>query len=254
MLKRTMSNGALVLTLGLFPLAAVAASPSAADERVFTGHRELPDTTLRLERGAYISADQILYFGVEMITTWHNSSDQLVASSQLNIGINRGSGTPSVNITTDVNTPDANSASPTSASTPSGNLSNTQGVGQLIQVTGNGNHITNNADVCVGNTSQCPASSGPPNPNNQTSTYNPATSASADASVAGNHASVSVSVNGQGTASQTIATMSGLHQSAQVSGDALQVHNQLNMVIQVQPSTTLSASQINDILDTLPNR
>lgn len=248
-LKKMMSSGALALTLGLSPLAVVAASPSMPGERVFKGHTELPDATLGLERGAYINANQILYFGVEMVSSLYNSSDQLVASSQVNIGIDRGNGTPIVNIKTGVSTPDANSIPLTSNSSPSGNLDNNQGVGQLIQVTGNGNHITNNADVCIGSPTQCQVSSSP-TPNGQP--YNPTTNASADANVTGNQASVSVSVNGQNTASQSI-NMSGLHQNAQVSGDALHIQNQLNMVIQIQPSTTLSASQISEVLHTLPN-
>jgi hypothetical protein len=250
--KNMMARGVLVLALGILPATVALAAPPLPDQRAFKDHPALSDSTLGIERGAYISADQILYFGVEMYTEWHDGNGQLVALSQLNIGIDRSGGTPTVNVTNNVQTPNVNNGSATSSGSQptSGGLNQVQGVTQVVQTTGNHNGVTNSIGIDVG-TQPSPVA-GLPNPGGSNSASNQGTGVTAQTYVTPTGAGVLVTVPTQGTASQSVASMIGMQQQAQIFGDANIVHNQLNMMIQVQPNTTISAPQMNNVLQTLP--
>lgn len=245
-LNSAMAAGAIVLALNAVPLHA---APLAPEEKPFRGKAEISDVTLEGMRGRYISADQILYFGVEMYTEWRNGAGELVGSSALNVGIDRSGPTPTVTASGDVNNDGAGTGGASPYLPPGGGLNKVQGVSQLVQVTGNGNGVTNSADVCVG--AHCAAVAVTSGPANKDTGINSITGAQAKTYVNGSGIGVSVSVEGKGEARQSIASTTGIQQRALLSADSQTIHNQLNMVIQVQPNISGSATQIRDLSQTM---
>lgn len=246
--KSAMVGSAVMLALAMLSEASIA-GPLAPEERAFRGKSEIADASLADMRGRYISANQVLYFGVEMYTEWRNGAGEVVGTSALNVGIDRSGATPIVSVSGAANNNGSGTGGASPNPAPGGGLNQVQGVSQLVQVNGNGNRVNNSADVCVG--SQCAAvavSSGPAN--NDTGT-NPVTGARATTYVNGNGVGVSVSVAGKGEARQSITSVTGIQQRAQLSADSQTIHNQLNMVIQVQPNITGTAAQIRDLSQTM---
>lgn len=250
--KSAMVGSAVMLALAMLSETSIA-GPLAPEERAFRGKSEIADASLADMRGRYISANQILYFGVEMYTEWRNGAGEVVGTSALNVGIDRSGATPIVSVSGAANNNGSGTGGASPNPTPSGGLNQVQGVSQLVQVNGNGNRVTNSADVCVGG-AQCAAVavfSGPAN--NDTGT-NPVTNARATTYVNGNGVGVSVSVAGKGEARQSITSVTGIQQRAQLSADSQTIHNQLNMVIQVQPNITGTAAQTRDLSQTMRNQ
>lgn len=252
--KSAMVGSAVMLALAMLSEASIA-GPLAPEERAFRGKSEIADASLADMRGRFISADQIVYFGVEMYTNWNTTAGEQVGAAALNIGIDRSnsSARPTVTVSSNVQTPNAgsgNGSAATSASQVSSRgLNQVQGVSQLVQVTGNGNRISNAADVCVGTQCAAVATLGGAGGNNSIS--NPQSGATARAFVTPTGVGVSVAVANQGTASQSIASMTGIQQRAQVSGDALNIHNQLNMVIQMQTNSAAATASTNNLSQTM---
>jgi len=245
--KCAMGGGVFMLAIGVLPT--TQASPVAPDMAAFKGHTEISDRALNGVRGSYISADQILYFGVEMYTQWQSSSGTYGAS--LNIGIDRSVSKvqPTVTVTSNVNGSNGGNGT---AGTPSGQISSgglkqVQGVTQVVQTTGNSNRVANTIGLDV--VTQRPATAGSTNSaqagGNKTFVDN--TGATARTYVNANGAGVTVTVPMHGSASQSVASVIGMQQQAQVYSDANTVQNQLNMVIQVQPNTA-SSFRTSDLL------
>ncbi len=260
LMKNAMASSVLALALGLPPTPLALAAHLAPEEQAFKGHTELPDTLLDGTRGSFISADQILYFGVEMYTQWHTASGDTYGAS-LNIGIDRSANKvrPTVTVVSNVNGPNGSNGNGTVGSSsrqPSGGgLNQVQGVSQVVQTTGNRNGISNNIGIDV--TSRRPAMTGSSNPalaDGNRTYVDKQTGATAQTYVNRNGAGVNISVPMQGTASQSVASMIGMQQRAQVFGDTNNVQNQLNMVIQVQPNSTANGLNMGDLLQTVRGR
>lgn len=242
--KTAMAGGAVVLALGALPV--VQAAPPAPEEQAFRGKTEVSDAALSNMRGRFVSADQILYFGVEMYTEWRTAEGDLHRAA-LNIGIDRSGASPTVSVSSNVQVPNpSNDNGGGSSGGSGGGLDQVQGVSQLVQVTGNGNGVTNAIGVdVVTQPGVPPQNSGDGNQ----WVVDEQTGATAQTIVNGG-ASVIVSYPTQGTASQSVASMTGIQQRAQVSGDGHNIHNQLNMVIQVQPDSTASSTQMRNLAQT----
>src|SRR5512139_4125285 len=86
--KHAMTSSAAVALLTLSALSVVQAAQLAPEEKAFRGKAEIADATLGDMRGRYISANQILYFGVEMRTVWNTAAGDVYGAA-LNIGIDR---------------------------------------------------------------------------------------------------------------------------------------------------------------------
>lgn len=249
--KSAMVGSAVMLALAMLSEASIA-GPLAPEERAFRGKSEIADASLADMRGRYISANQILYFGVEMYTEWRNGAGEVVGTSALNVGIDRSGATPIVSVSGAANNNGSGTGGASPNPTPGGGLNQVQGVSQLVQVTGNGNRATNNADVCVG--AQCAAVAVSSGPANNDTGINSVTGARATTYVNGNGVGVSVSVAGKGEARQSITSVTGIQQRAQLSADSQTIHNQLNMVIQVQPNITGTAAQTRDLSQMMRNQ
>lgn len=251
--KSAMVGSVLVLALGT--LTAVQAAPPAPEERPFRGKTEIADTTLGDMRGRFISADQILYFGIEMYTEWHTATGESYVAQQT-IGIDRSAGArPTVSVTGNVQASgsaqgNGSVGTTSSAQANSGGMDQVKGVGQLVQVSGNGNVVTNAIGVDV--VSQRPAaSSAAPSANGNTQLLDAQSGATAQTYVTRNSVGVIVSVPTQGTASQSVTSAIGMQQRAQVHGDVNNVHNQLNMVIQVENNSATTAAHMNNMSQTV---
>lgn len=251
---RAMAGG--VVVFGALSMS-VQAGPLAPEEQAFRGKPEISDAAMSDMRGRFISANQILYFGVEMYTEWSNGASNQVVAARLNIGIDRSvdSANPTVQVSSSVQSSGGNSSNGGSAPSgqiSSGGLDQVQGVSQVVQVTGNHNGVTNTLGVDV--TTQRPAMAGSSDPalagGNKT-LVDTQTGATAQTFVNGNRAGVVVSVPMQGRASQSIASALGMQQQAHVAGDGNAVHNQLNMVIQVQPNSAAASAHMGNLSQTV---
>ncbi len=255
-LMKRVNSSVLVLAINALPTTLALASQLAPEEQAFKGRTELSDTSLSNMRGSFISADQILYFGVEMYTQWHTSSGDTYGAS-LNIGIDRSTNKvrPTITVISNVNGPNgSNGTAGSSSRQPSGGgLNQVQGVSQVVQTTGNRNGVSNNIGIDVSTQRPTMVGASDPSPGNRTY-VDSKTGATAQTFVNGNGAGVSISVPMQGTASQSVASMIGMQQRAQVFGDANTIQNQLNMVIQVQPNSTANTLNMSDLLQTVRGR
>lgn len=254
--QNTKRNGltSLAVAIGviMFSPSAVIAGSDVHDEKRWKIYKEVSDVALDAMRGRFISGNHIMFFGVEMYTEWKTSlGDTHMAS--LNIGIDRSVGLvrPTVTLVTRTGSSSAGSTTPTangasSTQISSGGFDQVKGVGQVIQVTGNYNGISNAIGVDIGSERPQVYAAGNAGTGNSQS-FDSTSGASTTTYVMNNNAGVSVVVPGQGAASQSITDMIGLQQKAQVYGDLNQINNRLNLSIQLQsmtrqPSVTLDAA------------
>ncbi len=228
-----------------FSSIAKAALPQGLD--VFNDMQEVSDSDLGHMRGKFASNDQVLYFGVEMVSRWQTPTGNLVtAGANLNIDF-RGS-TPTVQYAPTV-TIVQQGAGATSAQSGNTNgvsggagLSNVNGVSQSIQVAGQSNDIKNGINMQVSLSSGAQGGSIASAVQGQAGT----TSAIGDdgtvaaVTLANNSIVVNVTVPGQGQVMQQIRNQ-GMFQSARIGGDLNQIHNAITMHIGLN---TASASGI----------
>lgn len=181
---------------------------------------------------------QVTYFGIEMVSTWTQNNGAQGASVGVSAGFDLSHGTVTIGQWSSSTggglstTPGTGSISGSSAA----NLSS--GVGQNIQVAGNGNTISNAASVQVG------ASFAPG--------IVPTTSTCTDqctVTIGANGIGIGISTP-QGTVLQSIGP-NGILQSAQVTSDANSINNQLSAQVRVTPSNSFNPGSLLPILQTL---
>lgn len=190
----------------------------------------------------------IVYFGVSMTSTWNVTNNGVTQGVQIGATVNFDLQNRTMNATTwsgsqngglPAGTPSGNSVD---GAPPTANM--TSGVGQSIQVAGNGNVISNQATVAYG-----------------TGAYgSPAAPATNDCGAAcafhigAGGVSISIST-AQGVVSQSIGP-GGLQQSAQVWSDLNHISNQLGVNVQTSGAHAASflpnASQIVPVLPVIP--
>lgn len=210
-----------------------AAAPSAARTNVVSG---LTDA------GLLAGGGQVVYFGIELVSQWQSTGqNQGRLSAGAALGVNLG----------DPQRPQLSGVQWTSAqgesmpgSTANGNTVNGAplanlggGIGQSIQVAGNGNAVVNQAQIDIGSS---PPTLPVPTPNGNPCT--PACNTTMGASGMG----VSITVPG-GTIAQTVGP-NGILQSAQIRSDLNQITNSLIMRVQVAPASGLNVGQLSTVL------
>lgn len=190
----------------------------------------------------------IVYFGVSMTSTWNVTNNGVTQGVQIGATVNfdlqshtmtasawsgsQNGGLPS-------GTPSGNTVG---GAPPTSNMSS--GVGQSIQVAGNGNVIANQATVAYG--------TGPYSPSATPSTNDCGAACAFQIGAGG----VSISIStAQGIVSQSIGP-AGVQQSAQVWSDLNHISNQLGVNVQTSAARTTSplpnASQILPVLPGIP--
>lgn len=232
---------ALAGALVTLPLARAALPP---DLNVFDHASEIPDGELGHMRGKFVAAGQVMYFGVEMVTRWLASSGQSITASGV-LQISLAGNTPQVSfvptITVEQKAAMGGTASQGSAvASGGGGLQDVTGVVQNIQVAGASNGITNTIGINVQNASGPPALQSQPQGALSASTTT-ASGSVASVGLGSNGMSVAVAVPDQGRAMQQIRQvgMGGgqVLQSVQLGGDVNQIHNRINLNVQLNSAS-----------------
>ncbi|MFC3651850.1 hypothetical protein ACFONN_09865 [Dyella humi] len=164
--KRSLLFSVLALAIACHCGTTLAAE--AGDHRVATGIHEVADQELAGMRGRYIVGDNtVLWFGVEMISTWQTSNGQTLQSA-LTLGLNFSKNpnqpqvtfVPTVTITTLSNAlPTATLPSSVNRSVQSGGLANVGGLTQSVQIAGDGNAASNVTSLSIQNNGKVPGQS-----------------------------------------------------------------------------------------------
>lgn len=214
------------------------ASAADADRPLARGLQELPETALGDMRGRYlVGSNTVLYFGVQMLSSWQMPDGRLLSGSALvNIDFRGGSPvvsfTPTVSI---VNTGLGGTLADTHArAIDSSGVANATGLVQNIQVTGDHNRVGNTLRLDVLGTVPAGAggSSGPD------SAQTISDGASASVALTPDGIGVTLALDDQGLVQQMIrgngAGMGSVLQSAAVLGDNHLITNQLQMTLVLQ--------------------
>ena len=213
------------------------ASAADADRPLARGLQELPETTLGDMRGRYlVGSNTVLYFGVQMLSSWQMPDGRLLSGSALvNIDFRGGSPvvsfTPTVSI---VNTGLGGTLADTHARTiDSSGVANASGLVQNIQVTGDHNRVGNTLRLDVRGT--VPSGAGGSGPD---SAQTISDGASARVALTPDGIGVTLALADQGLVQQLIrgngAGMGSVLQSAAVLGDNHLITNQLQMTLVLQ--------------------
>lgn len=185
--KRSLLFMALVLALASRCGSALA--DESDDRRPASGIHEVADDELADMRGRYVAGNNtVLWFGVEMISTWQSSNGQTLQST-LTVGMDFSKNpnqpqvkfVPTVTITTIGNAlPASTTASNISRSVQSAGLANVSGLTQSVQIAGDNNAASNvtsldiqsagSAPTAGNSNAPAPASVSSPNPNSTPST------------------------------------------------------------------------------------
>ncbi|MDE3022596.1 MAG: hypothetical protein KGI54_12155 [Pseudomonadota bacterium] len=200
--------------------------------------KELPDSILSNLRGKYVADNSIMYFGVSMITNWQNGNLNISAGIQLSVNAQ-------LQPTLDIITSDNGGVAPTSGtnqvSINGTGLGHITGTGQVIQIGGNGNSVTNDINMNLVN-------SGNLNNGMNLTSLQPGvheiqlTGANATVSVLNDNLMLGVSVAGQGQVMQKISPGS-ITQSAQIGGDFNSIGNNINIEAAIQPQSISAIGQ-----------
>ncbi len=195
--------------------------------------------------GDISGSGQVTYFGLQMVSTWNvpagGGATQGVAVGA-NLGIDLQHGTVSATTWSASNNGGLPAPGPNqntvNGAPPIEN--NTTGVGQSIQVAGNGNTLNNGASVQIGR--DVPTASAPPTTNTCGS--------ACSANIANNAVQVAITT-AQGVVQQTV-DANGIMQSIQVRSDLNAIQNQLGIQVQLAPSSGFDPGSLLPILQAIP--
>lgn len=237
--------------------AALSASPAIASstEGVTLGIEDQPAVVevsaerLGEMRGRYVSGSEIRYFGVQMTIQWTTQGGVAVVGG-LDVGFDFSESRPRVRISSIAPEGEANPAdasAPQTTSWAGGDLSGVQGVGQLLQVTGDDNGVTNEIHLRIGAADGLDPSAGwNDGVASVTTEGGTVVETFADAGALG----IQVDVPGQGTARQTLSG-NGMHQMIRATGDLNQVTNMMNLGVEFSPVRGTDPIALRSTLETL---
>jgi len=235
--RRSLAVGGLALGLigGLMVQAgsAMAASPSIV---------ALSDPELAQMRGRFIAADnRVMYFGVEMISQWQTPSGTM--SAGLTVGIDQSGGHPEVTFQPTLAIEGSPEAQTSGRHVVAGGSRNdSRGVRQQIQVAGNDNRANNVMEVLIEPHQDARQGSSGQNGDYRVEVSQGGTVIASGLSSSGRNAGVSMQMGNSlvrqgiqnGNASQVI-QLAGNHQA---------VHNQLRLLVGVDPSKAAGPDQL----------
>lgn len=255
---RNRISAVLSLALGgLTAVTPVASKSGLPDVSVFAGAKEVPDDVLGEMRGRFISRNEIVQFGVEMVTQWQTASGEFL-SATANLAVNMGQNVaPSVSFVPHlaIETTNGDDPLPGTAGSPatrvagSGNGAlHVAGVAQTIQVAGDLNRVVQDTNIIVSaEPLPGPSQGGLSGPGTQSVTSG--SGASVSATLAPNGMSVEARVPSQGEAIQKIRgtartgqSATGLIQSTRLTSDLQRIHNTINVRIQVTPEALVRSA------------
>lgn len=191
------------------------------------------------------SGGQVVYFGLQVVSSWQvpTASGPAGVAAGATIGVDLKTGTPTVTTWTS----STNNGLPATPGTggsvngtpPAENVVN--GVGQSVQIAGNGNSVNNQASVQVGQV--VPVFVAGPTPN--------APPCGAQCSVTFDNTGLHVSIaTPHGAISQAVG-QNGISQTVQVASDFNQITNQLGVNVQMAPAASFSAGSLLPTINTV---
>lgn len=234
------------------------ATASLPDIHMFNDADEMSDVELSDMRGRYVGTGEILYFGVEIYTQWQTQDGRT-----LNAGLNMTVDSqlrPTITIVTQNTSPQGGvSASQAAAGqnsvSISGGIGNVSGIGQSIQIGGDGNSIKNDLNMNIDlHASSSPIKSAAANGialNGAGSTVIDGNNTTTTVTLSGNTLSMAINVPGQGQVMQQLKSGSGFLQSAQIGGDLNRIHNTININAGLSNPAGISAGGLQSSLDSL---
>jgi hypothetical protein len=203
-------------------------------------------------RGKFVAGGQIVRFGVEMVSSWLNPAGQVLrAGAELRVDVADDPAHPQVQFVPSLSIETPNGAAPQAPpglAVATGNgVSNINGVGQTIQVAGDGNAVGNDATITV---SVAPAApSGTPATAvtaPHTASLTSSSGETVSASLGANSISVAISVPDAGQALQQIkgatGTGGGVTQSVRLAGNTQRIHNRMNIYIEIRSAIAGAAT------------
>lgn len=208
--------------------------------------RPLDDADLGHMRGRFVSADgqQILYFGLVAASNIQNQSGSTL-SAGVAFGVNLKSGNPQVVTNATWAVQQGPGVADNGSGSPGVGLgAMSGGVGQVLQMTGEGNQGLNQAAIDMTN-----AAPGALMPNGIPS--GAPCGSLCQASISGSGVQVLVNMPGQGDAAQAVGPQLIL-QGVNLNGDMMQASNSMNMVIQLGPQPSISTAGLSTILQSIP--
>jgi hypothetical protein len=234
----------LLLALSLAPFGAGAAEgmPGERIPQPASDVQPVSDSTLDSMRGRFITgAGQILYFGVEMLSTWHSPDGRVLSGSAL-LSFDFSKGMPQVTFVPTVSIVQGSGSGvlvdTTGRSIDASGLANVSGIAQGIQIVGDHNSAGNSTELHV--TTTLPAGAGAGIAGNAGNAALTEGDASASVALQPDSMAVTLGMDGQGSLRQIIrGDVSGsgsVLQTVSLLGDGHDVGNQLRITL-VQPST-----------------
>lgn len=230
----------LTIAAALACASCLGGTASAADmgRPLARGLQELPEATLGDMRGRYlVGSNTVLYFGVQMLSSWQMPDGRLLSGSAL-VNIDFRSGVPVISFTPTVSItsigPHGTLADTSGRTIDSSGVANASGLVQNIQVTGDHNRVGNTLrlDVLGAIPSGSTAGGGPD------SAQLASDGASAQVAFTPDGIGVTLALADQGLVQQLIrgngAGMGSVLQSATVLGDNHLITNQLQMTLVLQ--------------------
>ncbi len=229
----------LALSLAPFGAGAVEGMPSERIPQPAGDVQPVSDSTLDSMRGRFITgAGQILYFGVEMLSTWHSPDGRVLSGSAL-LSFDFSKGVPQVTFVPTVSIVQGSGSGAlvdtTGRSIDASGLANVSGIAQGIQIVGDHNSAGNSTELHL--TTTMPAGAGAGSAGNAALAVG---DASASVLLQPDSMAVTLGMDGQGSLRQVIrGDVSGsgsVLQTVSLLGDGHDVGNQLRITL-VQPST-----------------
>jgi hypothetical protein len=211
MYKRSLLFTALALAAACkcAPSFANDAPPSdATDQHVASDIQEVGDDELSTMRGRYTAGDNtVVWFGVEMISTWKTTTGQEL-QSEMTLGMNFSKNAnqpqvtfvPTVTITTADAPLPAVTPSTITRSIQSGGIANVGGLTQSVQLAGDNNVVSNVTSLNIQNSGSAPSSGNSSNGNNTSG------ASSSGASIVANSSTTSTSPSSNNVASNSSST------------------------------------------------
>ncbi len=229
----------LALPFASFGAGAAEGMPGERIAQPATDVQPVSDSALDSMRGRFITgAGQILYFGVEMLSTWHSPDGRVLSGSAL-LSFDFSAGMPQVSFVPTVSIVRGSGSGAlvdtTGRSIDASGLANVSGIAQGIQIVGDHNSAGNSTELHV--TTTLPAGAGAGIAGNAALAVG---GASASVLLQPDSMAVTLGMDGQGSLRQIIrGDVSGsgsVLQTVSLLGDGHDVGNQLRITL-VQPST-----------------
>ena len=201
----------------------------------------ISDAELDQMRGRFVTAGQVMYFGIEMISEWTSAAGDNVTAG-LNLAMDFSTQQPQVSYRPTIHVLNNDSADPFAnpngaASINNQGLTGNTGLGQIIQVTGDSNSIRNGFTLSI-NTGGRLVTEGPDA--QPTSVEGLTGEVYAETGALG----LRINMPGHGEVRQIMGS-TGIQQSAAVWGHANQIRSQINLHMDFGQTDLLMDQRIN---------